>query len=109
MNNVSLIGKLVNDPELEFERGREVCLMQIEVPRRQVNGELEPGVIYVDVTAHGQQARMCADRLGPGQRVGISGTLEREDSLDAFAPRRSRWEVHVHQVDFLDDWPAAEG
>jgi hypothetical protein len=61
------------------------------------------------VAAHGKQARACADRLGAGQRVGISGTLEREDSLDALGPRRSRWEVHAHQVDFLDAWPAAEG
>jgi single-stranded DNA-binding protein len=109
VNNVSLIGALVSGPELTFEGGRDVCVMQIEVPRRSANGQLQPGVIYVDVTVHGQQARACANELSAGQRVAISGTLEREDSLDSRGPRRSRWEVHAHQVDFLDAWPAAEG
>lgn len=104
MNNVSLIGVLVGDPDLSVARdGRDVCLMQVEVPRRRLTGELQPGVIYVDVSAFGELARRCAGRLSAGRWVGISGTLERDDSLDSRAPRRSRWEVHAHQVDLLPD------
>lgn len=101
VNNVSLIGVLVETPELAVERnGRHACFMRIEVPRRATNGDLEPGVIYVDVTTFGQQADACAEGLVAGDRIGISGTLERDDSLD-HGPRRSRWEVHAHQVDLL--------
>jgi single-stranded DNA-binding protein len=107
MNNVSLVGRVVGDPELAFERGRDVCFMQIEVPRRNSDGEFQPGVIYVDVAAHGQLARLCVSELAPGQRIGISGTLERDDSLDGRGPRRSRWEVLAHQIDFLDGEPAS--
>jgi hypothetical protein len=37
--------------------GRDVCFMQLEVLRRSVLGALQPGVIYVDVTTYGTQAR----------------------------------------------------
>ena len=106
MNSVNLIGALVGDPEMTIDgSGRDVCFMQVEVPRRGLLGDLQPGVIYVDVAAYGQQARACAGQLRDGQRIGISGTLERDDSLDSRGPRRSRWEVHAYQVDLLDSPP----
>ena len=106
MNNVSLLGFLVADPELTSDTyGRDVCVMQIAVPRRGPGGELHPGVIYVDVATFGHQARTCANELAAGGRVGISGSLEREDTDDG--PRRSRWEVHAHQVDLVDFVAAA--
>jgi single-strand DNA-binding protein len=106
VNNVNLIGSLVGDPELSLDRdGRDVCAMQLAVQRRGPSGEPEPGVIYVDVTAYGRQARTCAAELSAGQRVGIAGRLERDDSLDERGPRRSRWEVHAYQVDLLDSKP----
>ena len=102
MNNVSLIGFLVSEPELLVDHeGRDVCAMQIAVPRRRITGEFEPGVIYVDIAVFGSQADECAASLAAGARIGVSGTLEREDSLD-HEPRRSRWEVHAHQVDVID-------
>ena len=54
------------------------------------------------VTAYGQRARACAAELSVGDRIAVAGRLERDDSLDAGGPRRSRWEVHAYQVDFLD-------
>src|SRR3954454_15693445 len=103
VNNVNLIGSLVGDPELALDRdGRDVCAMQLAVQRRGPSGEPEPGVIYIDVTAYGPQARTCAEQLSRGQRIGVAGRLERDDSLDARGPRRSRWEVHAYQVDLLD-------
>lgn len=103
MNNVNLIGSLIGDPELSFDRaGLAVCSMQIAVQRRGQAGEPEPGVIYIDVTAHGPLARTCAERLAAGERIGVAGRLERDDSLDKRAPRRSRWEVHAYAVDLID-------
>jgi single-stranded DNA-binding protein len=76
--------------------------MQIAVQRRGPAGEPHPGVIYIDVTAYGVQARRCAESLTAGQRIGVAGRLERDDSLDDRGPRRSRWEVHAYQVDLID-------
>jgi single stranded DNA-binding protein len=106
VNNVNLIGSLVNEPELALDHsGREVCAMQVAVQRRGPTGDPEPGVIYVDVTTHGRYARHCAEQLSAGQRIGVAGRLERDDSLDTPGPRRSRWEVHAYQVDLLDSKP----
>jgi single-strand DNA-binding protein len=107
VNNVNLIGSLVNEPELSIDRdGRDVCAMQLAVQRRGPSGDPEPGVIYIDVTVYGQQARTCAGQLSTGQRIGVAGRLERDDSLDSRGPRRSRWEVHAYQVDVIDSKPA---
>jgi single-stranded DNA-binding protein len=103
VNNVNLIGAVVNEPELSVERdGRDACTIQVAVQRRGPTGDPEPGVVYIDVTAYGRQARACATDLAAGDRIGVAGRLERDDSLDARGPRRSRWEVHAYQVDFLD-------
>lgn len=110
MNNVNLIGSLVGDPELTVDRdGRDVCPMQLAVQRRGPAGDPEPGVIYIDVTTYGRQARTCANELSAGQRIGVAGRLERDDSLDPRGPRRSRWEVHAYQVDIIDATPAPAG
>lgn len=110
MNNVNLIGSLIGDPELTFDRsGREVCPMRLAVQRRGPTGDPEPGVIYVDVAAYGVQARKCAEQLVAGQWVGVAGRLERDDLLDNHGPRRSRWEVHAYQVDLLDVAPPHNG
>jgi single stranded DNA-binding protein len=103
VNNVNLIGSVVGEPELTVDRdGRDVCALQLAVQRRGPAGEPEPGVIYIDVTMRGRQARTCANELSAGQRVGVAGRLERDDSLDSRGPRRSRWEVHAYQVDLID-------
>jgi single-strand DNA-binding protein len=109
MNNVNLIGSLVGEPELRVDPdGRDACAMQLAVQRRGPTGEPEPGVIYVDVAAYGEQARICAEGLAAGQRIGVAGRLERDDSLDSRGPRRSRWEVHAYHVDLLDAGPRTE-
>jgi single-stranded DNA-binding protein len=106
VNNVNLIGSVVNEPELSVERdGRDACAIQLAVQRRGPAGDPEPGVIYIDVMAYGRQARQCKSELAAGDRIGVAGRLERDDSLDARGPRRSRWEVHAYQVDFLDTAP----
>jgi single stranded DNA-binding protein len=110
VNNVNLIGSVVGEPELGVDRdGRDVCAMQIAVQRRGPTGDPEPGVIYIDVTSYGRQARACAEGLSAGQRVGVAGRLERDDSLDSRGPRRSRWEVHAYQVDIIDAVVHADG
>jgi single stranded DNA-binding protein len=103
VNNVNLIGSVMGEPELSFDRsGRAVFAMRLAVQRRGASGDPEPGVIYVDVSAHDTLARTCAEHVEEGQRVGVVGRLERDDSLDQRGPQRSRWEVHAYQVDLLD-------
>ena len=93
MNSVSLVGTLTADPTLrETRAGLDECRMRLAVPRRDRAGRREPGVVYVDVTTFGEEARACADGLALGSRVGLSGRLE-DDPESAG--------VLIDQLDFL--------
>jgi single stranded DNA-binding protein len=92
VNSVSLVGRLTADPELRVDRsGTDECRMRLAVQRRVRGGAPEPGVVYIDVTTFGHEARECAERLAGGDRVGLSGRLEPEDGRH----------VLIDQLEFL--------
>jgi len=94
MNVVSLVGTLTADPTVRVNRaGHDECRMRLAVPRRSRNGSPQPGVVYVDVTTFGPDARACADRLRLGSRVGLSGRLD-DDPPEGIG-------VLIDQLDFL--------
>jgi single-stranded DNA-binding protein len=77
VNSVSVIGTLTADPVLgETRAGIPECRMRLAVARRDRAGRREPGVVYLDVSAFGRDARECAERLRANSRVGLSGRLE---------------------------------
>jgi single-stranded DNA-binding protein len=92
VNSVSLIGRVLGEPELRENRaGIDQCTMRLAVPRRGPGGAPEPGVVYITVTTFGREARECAERLSDGSRLGLSGRLEPEDGRH----------VLIDQLDFL--------
>src|SRR4051794_41406473 len=102
MNNVNLIGSVVNEPELSIERdGRDVCAIQLAVQRRGPTGDPEPGVIYIDVTAYGRRARQCKSELAVGDRIGVAAALGAPRPLGAPGPPRPRWGGHALQARLL--------
>jgi single stranded DNA-binding protein len=104
MNTVALIGALTDAPELTRNReGIEVCRMRIAVPRRNRGGRREPGVVYVEVVTFGAEAIACAERLKRGDRIGLSGRLERDDYVVAEGERRTDHGVLVEQLDLLTE------
>ena len=95
MNAVSLIGTLTADPELqETATAPPRCTMRLAVPRRDRTGRQEPGVVYIDATTEGEQARECGRRLKLGSRVGLSGRLEDD-------PPHEGTSVLIDQLDVL--------
>lgn len=102
MNTVALIGTLVADPELRTDgSGAKSCSMRIAVPRRARGGQREPGVVYVDVTTFGLEAVDCAERLKRGDRLGLTGRLERDEHRTPDGERRVEHAVLVDQLDLL--------
>jgi single stranded DNA-binding protein len=101
MNSVSLIGTLTDDPELvQCQTGGDVCVMRIAVPRRDRGGRREPGVVYVDVRTFGADAREAAGRLRRGDRIGLSGRIERDERTRG-GERRVDQAVLIDQLDLL--------
>jgi single-strand DNA-binding protein len=112
MNSINVVGRLTRDPELRTtEGGTEIAGMRLAVPRRLKGGDQQPPV-YVDVTAFGKLAETCAEYLGKGRRVAVSGRLEYSEWTDDDDAKHSKHEVVADQVDFLDapanGQPAAE-
>lgn len=92
---MSLIGTVVEKPELRTNRGgAPECRIKLAVPRYSRIGQREPGIVYVDVTVFGLEARDCAERLSEGSSVGVGGRLQ--DS-----PPETGLGVLINQLDFL--------
>jgi single-stranded DNA-binding protein len=93
MNVVSLTGRVVGEPERRTTRsGLSECRIKLAVPRYGRGGTREPGVVYVDVTTFGLEARDLAERLSEGSAVGLSGRLDGDDGSSL---------VLIDQFDFL--------
>jgi single-strand DNA-binding protein len=109
VNSVSLIGRLANAPELRVaDTGEDVCAMRIAVPRVARGGMREPGVVYVEVTTSGWQAREIYERVGIGVRVGVAGRIELDEWVTEDGERRSRYEVMADQLELLDPPPSEQ-
>ena len=75
MNTVCVIGRIVGEPELRKNRANEdECRMTLAVARRQRNGQPDAGVVYLDVTTFGVEAREVA-QLHEGTMIGLAGRL----------------------------------
>jgi single-stranded DNA-binding protein len=99
VNSVALTGTVVDDPQLSSgERGGDVCVMRIAVPRRSRGGRREPGVVYVDVAAFGAGAHESAARLREGDRIGLAGRLSREEYRAQGGGRRVDHAVLIEQL-----------
>ena len=106
VNSVSLIGRLAEAPEMRVsESGEDVCAMRLAVPRVARGGRREPGVVYVEVTTRGWQAREVHDALALGGRVAIVGRIELDEWVTPEGERESRYEVLADQLELLDPPP----
>jgi single-stranded DNA-binding protein len=105
VNSVSLIGRVADPPELRTdEDGHDVCVMRLAVPRVGRGGMREPGVVYLEVTASGWQAREIHEALAVGGRVGVAGRIALEEWFED-GERHSRYEVMADQLELLDPPP----
>ena len=106
VNSVSLIGRVTQPPEMRMsETGEDVCAMRLAVPRVGRGGMREPGVVYVEVTASGLQAREIHGALVVGGRVGVTGRIALEEWVGDDGKRHSRYEVMADQLEVLDPPP----
>ncbi|MGH9022509.1 MAG: single-stranded DNA-binding protein [Acidimicrobiia bacterium] len=102
MNTVQLIGRLTRDPESRSANDNDVCTLRLAVPRRRRSDGEDPGAVFVDVVTFAGLARSCAEHLGKGRQVAVTGRLELSEWEDTAGQRRSRHEVIADEVTFLE-------
>lgn len=84
MNCVSLIGRLVRDPELRYaQTGTAMCRFTIAVDRRmskqkrqEAQANNQPTADFISCTAFGATAELIANYHKKGSQIGIEGRIQ---------------------------------
>lgn len=103
VNRIILSGRLTSDPQLRVAGDSKavICTMRLAIQRRRTNGQ-DKGAVFIDVTSFDRQAQNCAKYLRKGARVAIDGRLEFSQWKADDGQIRSKHEVIVQEVEFLD-------
>ena len=77
MNNTSIAGRLVQDPEVkEFEGGKKVTNVTLAIPRSYKNNEGVYETDFIDCTLWKLMATNTKEYCKKGDIVGVKGRLE---------------------------------
>lgn len=102
LNKVILIGRLTRDVELRYiPSGTAVGKFTIAVDRRQVK-DREKETDFIDIVVWSKLAENCANYIGKGRLVAVSGRLQIRSYEDSQGIRRKAAEVVAEDVKFLD-------
>ncbi len=101
INEVKLLGRVGADPELRSTKnGTAVVQLRLATDRYSKSGPAETD--WHNVVVWGKTAEAVARYVGTGDRVHVSGRLQQHSWQTDSGERRSRTEVHAHEVIFLD-------
>lgn len=102
MNTIVLVGRLVADPSLRYtQTGTAVANFTLAVDRRQSKNR-DKETDYIDVVVWSKLAETCAQYIGKGRLVAVSGRLQIRPYQDKEGNRRKAAEVVADSVRFLD-------
>ena len=109
-NNVTLIGNLVEDPELRFTpSGVAMAKIRLAVNRRWrgQDGTWQEETSFFGGTLWREQAEQAAESLQKGMRVIVTGSLEQRNWETPEGEKRSVVEVRIDEVGPSLRWATA--
>lgn len=109
-NHVTLIGNLVDDPELRFTpSGIALAKVRFAVNRRYQdrNGEWQEDTVFMGGTLWRDAAENAAESLTKGARVIITGRLEQQQWETKEGDKRSTIEVAIDEIGPSLRWATA--
>jgi single-strand DNA-binding protein len=108
-NNVTLIGNLVDDPELRFTpSGVAMAKIRMAVNRRwQKDGEWQEDTSFFTGTVWREQAESAAESLQKGARVIVTGRLEQRSWETDQGDKRSVVEIQIDEIGPSLRWATA--
>lgn len=99
MNSVSLIGNVTKDLELKTSSsGVDYVNFSIGVSRMKQRDKAD----FINITAFGKTAEVCAKYLSKGSRVGVTGSLQTDSYQGKDGNTRYTTQVIAQTVDFLN-------
>lgn len=109
-NTVTLIGNLVEDPELRFTpSGIALATVRLAVSRRyrDRNDEWQEETLFIRGTLWRDAAENCAESLTKGTRVIVTGRLELNQWETKEGDKRSEIRVSVDEIGPSLRWATA--
>jgi len=109
-SNITLIGNLVDDPELRFTpSGVAMAKIRLAVNRRWrgQDGEWQENTSFFSGTIWREQAEQAAESLQKGARVIVTGRLEQRTWETEQGEKRSVVEVSVDEIGPSLRWATA--
>lgn len=111
-NSVTLVGNLVEDPELRFTpNGHAMAKVRLAVNRRwydKSSKEFQEEASFFSGTCWAEMAENVAESLQKGMRVVISGTLQQRNWENEQGERRSMIEVRIEEIAPSLKWATAQ-
>ena len=97
MNNVSVSGRLVRDPDCkEFDDGKMVCDFTLAV-----NGYRKEDTVFVKIKAWAARAKSCAKFCKKGSLVNVSGSLRGNSWTAKDGTKRREIYILAGDVEFV--------
>ena len=109
-NNLTVIGNLVDDPELRFTpSGVAMAKLRVAVNRRwrDQQGEWQEDTSFFTGTCWRDQAEQVAESLQKGTRVIITGRLEQRSWETEQGDKRSVVEIQIDEIGPSLRWATA--
>jgi len=109
-NSVTLVGNLVDDPELRFTpSGTAMAKIRFAVSRRYQdrNGEWQEDTSFFSGTCWRDMAENVAESLTKGMRVIVVGRLKQRSWETAEGDKRSMVEIDVQEIGPSVRWATA--
>jgi single-strand DNA-binding protein len=110
-NHTTIVGNLVDDPELRFTgNGTAVANLRVAVTQRiQQDGQWRDGeTSFFRVNVWRDQAEHLAESLGKGDRVMVTGRLRQRSWETAEGDKRSVTELEADEVGASLKWATAK-
>jgi len=102
MNNVSLIGRLTNTPELKnTQSGTGYTRFSIAVDRRVKQGE-EKQADFIDIVAWSKTAEFICKYFTKGKRIALNGSIRTGSYTAQDGTKKRTFEVWCDNVEFCD-------
>ena len=103
MNNVVLIGRLANDPELSYTPNSQtaVCRFTLAVNRIKRDDPAD----FIRITVWGKQAENCDRYLSKGRQAAIHGRIQTGSYTNRDGAKVYTTEVVANSVEFVGSAP----
>ena len=109
LNHITLMGRLVRDPELRrTQSGLPVCSFSIACQRDFKSADGEKATDFIDIVAWRSTAEFVSKYFTKGRMAVVDGRLQLRDWTDRDGNKRRSAEVLANSVHFGDSRPQAQ-